>query len=423
MTLFAMRNRVIRKKTSERQHPKNTMRNRKSVLIALVLTALAVPMPSMHAQTFKPLHQFNGATAADGTLPHGALLQDVAGNLYGTTLDGGNGDGTIFRIDSAGKETTLFAFQSPVSGSSPDSALILDQAGNLYGVAEEGPRGGGVVYKLSPRGEQTILYAFSRGSIHSPVVPAGGLFMDKAGSLFGTTVSGGIATCIGGCGTIFRLDPTGKLHVVYEFTGASDGSLPFGPLVQDGRGNLYGVARTGGDLSCSDPLFPGSGCGTVFKLAKNRKLFTLHIFRGGFNGSIPQGGLTLDSRGSLYGTTLAGGRREHGTAFTISKSGAFTTLHRFAKKEGTAPNGSLVLDSAGNLYGTAQFNGRHNLGTVFQLNPFGQLTVLHSFKGSLDGAVPAAGLIRDSAGHLFGTTTRNLSIEGVPGGNVFEITP
>jgi uncharacterized repeat protein (TIGR03803 family) len=378
-----------------------------------------VTITSAQVETFEPLHEFNIRSKGEGAIPHGALLRDAAGNLFGTTLAGGSGDGTVFKLDSTGQETILFTFDLALSGSSPDTPLIQDQAGNLYGIVQEGgPGGGGLVYKLSLQGEQTILHAFQLGPQNSPVVPTGGLFMDKSGNLLGTTFSGG--KCSSGCGTIFRLDPAGKLRLLHEFTGGSDGSEPFGPLVQDAKGNLYGVAHAGGNLSCPDPDFPGDGCGTVFKLAKNGQLTVLHTFAGGRDGSIPQAGLAMDAAGNLYGATRVGGNREFGIAFKISKDGKYTILHRFVRKEGTSPNGGFVLDEAGNLYGTALANGRHNLGTVFELSPDGLLTVLHNFKGDTDGGVPSAGLIRDTTGHFYGTTTRNVANQHIRG-TVFEI--
>jgi uncharacterized repeat protein (TIGR03803 family) len=125
----------------------------------------------------------------------------------------------------------------------------------------------------------------------------------------------------------------------------------------------------------------------------------------------------------LYGTTFQGGKLERGTVFKISKDGTYAILHRFTQREGKNPNGGLVSDPAGNLYGTAQLGGGHNIGSVFQLTPDGGLKVLHSFRGLKDGASPFAGLIRDEAGHLFGTTVRNFLIQPIQGGNVFELTP
>ena len=371
---------------------------------ALVSFTLMAVIPdhswAVDTATFTPLHQFDSPT--DGAFPQGALLRDAAGNLYGTTTSGGGGDGTIFKIDSTGRETVLFDFTNFVSGSSPASALIQDQSGNLYGIADQGPGGAGVVFKLSPDGEQTLLHSFQGGFNLKPKAPTGGILMDESGNIFGTTLFGGNGLpqfhCSQfGCGTVFQLDPAGKLHVLHKFTGL-DGTQPFGPLVQDRDGNLYGVSEFGGDRSCPDPRFEGVGCGTVFRLSKTRELTVLHTFRGGPDGSSPQPGLLLDSAGSLYGTTFQGGKSERGIVFKISKKGRYTTLHRFTQKEGKNPNGGLVSDPAGNLYGSAELGGAHDQGSVFQLTPDGGLNVLHSFRGLKDGAGPFAGLIRMKRG-------------------------
>jgi uncharacterized repeat protein (TIGR03803 family) len=385
---------------------------------------LAATISAAQAQTLVPLHQFTGG--ADGAFSEGAVVRDAAGNLYGTTTSGGGDDGTVFKIDSLGKETVLFAFNAFVSGAFPTGTLIQDPAGNLYGIADEGPGGAGIVYKLSPKGDQKVLFAFQGGlDTNNPTGPAGGLLIDKSGNLFGTAQFGSNTGCALGCGSVFRLDTAGVLHLLHKFTGGSDGGKPIGPLVKDADGNLYGVAQSGGDLSCLDPDPESSnlGCGTVFKLSPARALTVLHRFHGGLNGSVPQGGLLLDGAGNLYGTTFRGGISEHGTVFQISKDGAYTVLHRFRKAEGVNPNGGLVLDDAGNLFGTAQQGGALNLGTVFQLSPDRVLNVLHSFEGLEDGAVPFAGLIRDETGHLFGTTVKNFLVQQIQGGSVFEIRP
>jgi uncharacterized repeat protein (TIGR03803 family) len=395
---------------------------KKLVSAAIFLLVLAVTVPSAQAQNFVALHEFNGAT--DGANPEGKLLRDAAGNLYGTTFSGGaHSEGTVFKIDNNGLETVLFSFDSFVSGSSPASALIQDQAGNLYGVADQGPGGAGVVFKISPQGEETILFAFQGCLLcHNPRVPRGGLLMDKSGNLYGTTLFGGTGTCRAGCGTIFRLDTAGKLHVLYSFTGGADGSQPFGPLVPDANGNLYGVAQAAGDLACSENS--QAGCGTVFQLARNRKLTVLHTFHGGTDGAAPQPDLLLDTvGGNLYGATGRGGTSENGTLFKISSNGKYTVLHRFTGlDDGSRPDGGLVLDEAGNLFGAASAGGRGTDGTVFALNPAGRLKVLHTFNADLDGAFPLGGLIRDEVGHLFGTAVSNGLIQQ-RNGDVFEIRP
>lgn len=387
---------------------------------AIFAVMLAVTMASAQTKNFVALHQFN--TETDGANPEGALLLDAAGNLFGTTTAGGNGEGTVFKIDNTGKETVLFVFDLFTTGATPASPLIQDQAGNLYGIADGGP-GAGLIFKISADGQESTLFNFQGGLDNlAPSVPRGGLFMDKSGDIFGTTLFGGNANCQGGCGTIFRLDTAGNLDVLYEFTGGSDGSQPFGPLVPDSNGNLYGVAKSGGDQAC--PEFPQAGCGTVFRLATNGKLRVLHTFHGGTDGATPQSGLLLDTvGGKLYGVSASGGAQENGTVFRISSNGTYTVLHRFTGTDGSTPNGGLVSDAAGNLFGTAQLGGLDAHGTVFALNPAGQSKVLHNFLGGDDGAIPFAGLIRDQAGHLFGTTVRNFIVERVPGGNVFEMRP
>jgi uncharacterized repeat protein (TIGR03803 family) len=383
---------------------------------AMLLLALGA---SAQAQTLIPLHNFTGGT--DGAFPQGALVHDTFGNLFGTTTSGGIGDGTVYRIDRSGKETVFFTFNAFVSGITPATALTVDRAGNLYGIADGGPGGAGVLFKLSPLGDQQILFAFQGGlDNHNPKVPTGGILLDKSGNLYGTTLFGGGGNCQLDCGTIYRLDAGGKFQVLYQFKGGPDGSQPFGPLVRDSAGSLYGVAQSGGDLSC--PEFPQAGCGTVFKLSKTG-LTVLHTFRGGKDGASPRPGLHLDAAGNVYGAAATGGSSGNGTIFRISSDGTYTVLHNFTQKEGTNPNGALISDDAGNLYGTAQLGGAQNLGTAFQLTADGQLKVLHSFTGGLDGAVPFAGLIRDATGRLFGTAVKNFLIQQIQGGSVFEIIP
>jgi uncharacterized repeat protein (TIGR03803 family) len=245
--------------------------------------------------------------------------------------------------------------------------------------------------------------------------------MDKAGNIFGAAEFGGDDACQIGCGGVFGLTVPGELRLGHRFTGGADGSQPFGPLVRDANGNLYGVAQSGGDLTC--PEFPQVGCGTVFKLSRHGAFTVLHEFAGGRDGASPQAGLLLDTAGNLYGTTGLGGNAENGTVFKIATDGTFTVLHRFTGDDGTTPNGALVSDAAHNLYGTAQTGGANGLGTAFQLSPDGRLRVLHDFEGLEDGAFPFAGLIRDEAGHLYGTTVRNFLVQQIQGGTVFEIAP
>src|SRR5262249_15947001 len=158
------------------------------------------------------------------------------------------------------------------------------------------------------------------------------------------------------------------------------------------------------------------GCGVVFKITKDRTFTVLHTFAGGADGAIPRGGLLLDKNGILFGAAAEGGFAQNGTIYEISSDGVYTILHRFTNPEGQNPNGGLGEDESGKIFGTTQQGGDQTLGTVFELSPEGSVHVLHNFQGLEDGARPLAGLFRDSAGHLYGTTPRNFLLNHVQGG-------
>ena len=379
-------------------------------LMALMMAA-AVARPAA-AQTFKVLHVFNGSP--DGSFSAAPLVRDANGNLFGTTTSGGGDSGTIFKVDKTGHESVLFSFNG-VDGGFPEAGLILDAAGNLYGTAQEGP-GAGVLFRLDKNGNEDILHQFQGGLNDQVGEPAGGVILDESGNFYGATLVGGLGP-FPGFGTLYRVDPAGNFTVLYEFQGKSDGSNPLGPLVRDASGNLYGAAAaedSGGTIK-----------GTIFKLAPDGTFTVLHTFTGGSDGSLPQGGLLMDSAGNLFGSANTGGSSGNGTVFEITASGGFKRLYSFTGgSDGKNPNGGLVRDLNGNIFGTTQSGpGQFALGTVFKLNRSGALTVLHTFTGGNDGAVPLAGLIRDNAGHLYGTTFKNFLIRQVQGGGVFEIIP
>ncbi len=200
-----------------------------------------------------------------GDLPIAGLLQDAAGNLYGTNSFGGPaGNGTVFKLDPAGKETVLHAFQSQSDGAQPSSELIQDAAGNFYGTTINGDSpldSGGTVFKLDPNGNETVLYNFS---YFTGIEPTAGLSMDSAGNFYGTTYRGGTQNqaCPDGCGVVFKLDPSGTETVLYSFVGGSDGANPYAGLVIDAHGNLYGTVAYGGIVNSNCP----AGCGVVFKI-------------------------------------------------------------------------------------------------------------------------------------------------------------
>jgi uncharacterized repeat protein (TIGR03803 family) len=243
------------------------------------------------------------------------------------------------------------------------------------------------VFQLDPSGNPTVLYSFTGGS--DGAYPEAGVIADVAGNLYGTTISGGANDA----GTVFQLTPAGALNVLYSFTGGSDGALPWAGMIADAPGNLYGTTYGGG----------ASGQGTVFKLDPSGTLTVLYSFTGG-NDASPWAGLIADTAGNLYGTTEGGDGP--GEVFQLTPSGTLTVLHSFTGgSDGAYPEAGVIADVAGNLYGTTWGGGAGGQGTLFQLTPSDTLTVLHSFTGGSDGAWPGGDLLVDAAGNLYGTTT------------------
>jgi uncharacterized repeat protein (TIGR03803 family) len=388
------------------------------------------------AQTFTILYSFTNSP--DGANPFAGLLMDASGNLYGTTEGGGilpssGGCGTVFKLDSSGHETVLYSFcKAPLDAADPFAGSIMDAAGNLYGTTRDGGLyGSGAVFKVDPSGNETVLHNFA-GS--DGAGPEGGLIMDTAGNLYGTTPFGG-ASGQAGSGTVFKLDTSLNLTVLHNFTG-SDGANPQASLVMDKAGNLYGTTGFGGQPG-------GGGSGTVFKLDTSLNLTVLHSFTPGSDGQEPYAGLIMDAAGNLYGTTLAGGSSTSsncqgtalggcGTVFKLDTSGNETVLYSFkGGDDGAVPYAGLVMDALGNLYGTTNQGGSGTCsganavpigcGTVFKLDPLGNETILHNFTGGSDGAFPRNdGHLVYAAGNLYGTASSFLALGGF--GTVFKLT-
>lgn len=375
--------------------------------------------------------------AGDGAAPVAGLIFDGSGNLYGTTSGGGfNRYGVVFKLAplSGGGwlRTILYNFKGGTDGAQPVAGLIFDGAGNLYGTTSGGGTGGyGTVFELTPisGGEWTekVLYGF-KGGYSDGDSPFAGLVFDSTGNLYGTTGGGGS----GGNGTVFELTPSsggGWVEtVIYNFTGGADGADPQAGLTWDAAGNLYGTT-----------FYSGDGAGVVFELSPSSggtwTESVLYKFSGGADGSQPRAGVVFDQLGNLYGTTESGGprrcanRHPCGVVFKLAlKSGNTwkeSVIYDF-RDGGHAPVAGLVLDSTGNLYGTTSNGGPGDFccGTVFKLAPTSRggwkETTLNSFTGGKIGAYPAAGVILDAAGNLYGTTDEGGSANA---GVVFEIAP
>ncbi len=312
---------------------------------------------------------------------------------------------------SNAKEVVLHNFASPRRGAYPDFGLIRDSAGNLYGTTDGsysdvgggGTNNAGVVFEVDIFGNETVLYSFTGGADGSS---PNGVIRDSAGNLYGTTYQGGASNA----GVVFKIDTSGNETVLYTFTGGADGGGPYGPLVRDSKGNFYGTTYQGG----------ASNVGVVFKIDKSGNETVLYTFTGGADGGYPYGALILDSEGTLYGTTNGGGASGAGVVFKIDKSGNESVLYCFT---GGADGGYplwvvLARDWAGNVYGTTSAGGASNAGVVFKLDTSGNETVLYSFTGAADGGNPYVGVVIGQDGDLYGTADSG-GAEGA--GAVFKI--
>ncbi|HEX3943884.1 MAG TPA: choice-of-anchor tandem repeat GloVer-containing protein [Rhizomicrobium sp.] len=392
--------------------------------MAIAAAMLIAFASAAEAKNDHVLYSFAGGNG-DGARPLAGLFTDAQGNFYGTTANGGSenecdqvggyGCGTVFKLAPDGTETVLYVFSGGADGSAPHSRPVMDAAGNLYGTTFLGGTGTGVIFKISPAGKESVLYTFQGGN-DGGVLNAGVIF-DDAGNLYGTTVYGGAA----GQGTVFELTARGKFKTLYSFAGGSDGGQATSGLIRDGAGNLYGTTSEGGGVNC------GVGCGTVFKLTPQGQETVLYAFQGGDHDGASPFGVTMDSKGTLYGTTLFGGldcdsyHYGCGTAYKLTAKGEETVLHFFTGgSNGANPMSGLLMDESGALYGSTEEGGDPacNCGTVYKLSHRGKETVLHTFGAGSDGRIPYSGLFMDAAGNLFGTTETG----GTTGsGTVFEI--
>ncbi len=373
---------------------------RMSLLAGCTSSALAqLGASTAHAAAVTTLASFN---LTNGASSYGGLIADADGNLFGTTsLGGTNGLGTVFQMAKTstgyGPVTTLASFTGS-DGAKPFAGLIADASGNLFGTTiEGGTNNSGTVFQIAKTGTgygAITTLASFTGS--NGATPYAALVADADGNLFGTTSVGGANNK----GTVFEIAKTGAgygaVTTLVSFTG-SDGATSAGSLIADAAGNLFGTTYAG------TQSLPGS----VFQIAKTGTgygpLTTLASL-----GSSEE--LFIDAGGNIIGTRSYGGTGSFGTAFKIASTGtgygAVTTIANFSFSN-ASPAAGLIADAAGNLFGTTSYGGTSNAGTVFKIanngGSYGPVTTLASFTGG-NGASPYAGLIADAAGDLFGVT-------------------
>jgi len=393
---------------------KNILRGLRPRMFERVLVLLVGSLAAQ-AQTYTVLHSFTGAPN-DATEPNGDLVEDAAGNLYGTSWRGGTNDlGVVFKLDPSGTVTILHNFTGAADGSHPDGGLFLDPAGNLFGTATAGGSSGlGVVFKLDTNNVLTSLHSFKGGS--DGAQPFSKL-VSIDGDLYGVTQSGGQTDSSCDCGTIFKVSPGGKETIVHRFDFGADGRFPQG-LIRDVAGNLYGVAR-----------YSNVAFGTVFKLDTSGVFTVLYAFNNSHEGIFPSGRLIRDTNGNIHGVTQDGVGCA-GVIFRLDATGQEEMLHCFSRgADGDLPLAGL-LDVAGTLYGTTRYGG-NGVGVLFELGKTGQYAVVHRFAGATAGDgedAESGGLTLGSDGSIYGTTrhggTGVCSGGSFPGcGVIFKYTP
>jgi len=384
---------------------------------------------------YEVLHNFTGE--ADGGLPSFGMALDSTGSLYGVTIAGGpeckskNYCGTVFQLTrlTGGRweETVLHNFAAWGDGDGPNGGPAIDAKGNLYGAATAGPGGIAALYQMAPKaGGWNYRLIYDHGAGLS-------VLFDKENNIYGYLGPGEYGS--GAVGELIHGSKGWSLKTLYSFCdpNCGYGEGPLAPLSWDAAGNLYGTTYSGGNGP--PKCLVSGGCGVAFQMTPNPdgswKYHVIHRFanfKG--DGQYPYGGLTVDAKGNVFGTTTEGGKFGNGTVFqfTPTTGGHWkqTVLYDFPNIYlGGAPGSNLLFDQAGNLYGTA---GGGNLscpqtcGVIFKLTPRagGKWTysLAHKFDGT-DGDSPN-GLTMDGAGNLYGTTSS--------GGNynygvAFELTP
>jgi uncharacterized repeat protein (TIGR03803 family) len=388
-------------------------------VMGLFLFLASVSQPA-RSQTYTVIHNFTNQ-GTDGATPYGGPILDSAGNLYGTTYLGGQwGNGAVYKMSPNGSSwtyTSLYNFGPLPDGAGPAfGSLAMGPDGALYGTTEGGGYFGTDFEICNCKGTEVQIHQFGLGT--DGAQPIGGVVLDAAGNLYGTTSLGGTLQN----GTVFEEQWNGSTwteSTIYNFTGGDDGASPPAGVTLDARGDLYGTTSFGG----------ANGVGVLYKLTRREsgwKQSVLHTFRGRTDGQYPVGGVVVDAAGNLFGSTFDGGVNGGGTVYEFSPSAApgskFKTLHSFPGTYG-GPYNKLTLAN-GNIYGFTEAEGANGLGSVWVLTPAEgggwTFTDLYDFVGGNDGAQPYGSVAVDSKGDIFGTANYGGSDNQ---GVVFEITP
>ncbi|MGA7460523.1 MAG: choice-of-anchor tandem repeat GloVer-containing protein [Candidatus Korobacteraceae bacterium] len=393
----------------------------------ILLGSIAAP-----AQTLTVLHEFTGG--ADGSNPYSSLAMDRGGNLYGVVPFGGSqgcetqngiGCGTVYKLAHRGTGwafSTLYEFTQGAGGSIPVGTPFIASDGTIYGTTDGGGNlscrdtfgdGCGTIYHLRPQPNfcasfscpwnNTVLYTFTGAFDGND--PLAGVVLDAAGNVYGTTYQGGDAA-----GGVYELSPSGSgwvLDAIHTFAGGTDGAFPFSGVILDSSGNLDGTTLYGGSAgNCLD-----GGCGTVYQLVLQNTRWVeniLYNFPADQNG--PLGGVIFDPSGNLYGTYASNSNGVYELA-PLGSDWIFTTL--YAQDFGRQSyHSSLARDAGGNLYGVSEYGGNFNCnngcGVVYKLSPSDggwTYSQVYAFTGGSDGAYPYGGVVLDSSGNIYGTTS------------------
>lgn len=398
------------------------------ILLTILLSSI---LASAQTYTESILYNF-GSVSGDGAQPN-ALVMDSSGNLYGTTEQGGDGAGTVYKLTGSGMETILHTFLGGADGSYPLASLTIDKSGNLYGTtygSGTGPTGCGTVFKVTAAGQYLILHKFGGVKNKDGCNPSGPLTLDSAGNIYGTTSGGGSTSgsCnVGtshGCGTLFKVTPKTET-ILYEFNGNIDGGYPLGNLIRDSQGNLYGVA-------------PGVGAngGALFKVTAEGIESTVYNFSTNLLSPVSHY-IARTASGNFYGGFDAGeGDSEDEGIWEFTGNNVESTYYFCVECSGYSTSGTVlggpVLVSDGNLYGTCIYGGAFYTGSgtsgggvVYEFDiATNSEILLYSFPNPTgsgtgsDGWNPTSGVIADSTGNFYGTT----SVGGLYGqGVIFEL--